>query len=252
METTSIASHPARLGYGPAPAQTPKLLVRNLSAARAKILEILREQSTQRTVQELSGLTNQHENTIREHLDALVAGDLVLRTRPAGNGLGRPAWVYTADTSSEDRGAKNEYVGLAVALAGLISRTSKNPRQDATYAGRSWGLTLMRATPKFKVAPSNVAKNRAKVVALLAELGFSPEADARFAKVNLTRCPLLEAANQFPDVVCAVHLGIVQGALKGLGARTEEIATITLSPFSHPGACQLNFLAKAPRNLENI
>ena len=31
--------------------------------------------------------------------------------------------------------------------------------------------------------------------------------------VRLTRCPLLDAAEQYPDVVCGVHLGIAKGAL---------------------------------------
>jgi predicted ArsR family transcriptional regulator len=54
--------------------------------------------------------------------------------------------------------------------------------------------------------------------------------------VRLTRCPLLEAAHRHPDVVCAVHLGIVRGALDEQGADPSGTA---LAPFAEPGACVL-------------
>ncbi|MDP2774020.1 MAG: hypothetical protein Q8O61_10740, partial [Nocardioides sp.] len=78
---------------------------------------------------------------------------------------------------------------------------------------------------------------RAEVVTLLDDLGFAPEvATDRPADVRLTRCPLLEAAHRHPDVVCAVHLGIVRGALSALGADAEGTR---LLPFAEPGACRL-------------
>jgi predicted ArsR family transcriptional regulator len=85
------------------------------------------------------------------------------------------------------------------------------------------------------------------VVGLLEQLGFAPLADARVGVVKLRRCPLLEAAQQYPDVVCGVHLGVVRGALEELGAdpgRTEQTA---LQPFSEPGACRLDLLPRTAR-----
>jgi predicted ArsR family transcriptional regulator len=98
--------------------------------------------------------------------------------------------------------------------------------------------------PDAVSAPSALARRR-EVVAMLEELGFAPSPDARAAVVRLRRCPLLEAAHDYPDVVCGVHLGIVRGALDELGndpARTERTA---LQPFSEPGACRLDLLPRS-------
>ncbi|MBE7700297.1 helix-turn-helix domain-containing protein [Oerskovia sp. Sa1BUA8] len=78
---------------------------------------------------------------------------------------------------------------------------------------------------------------RHEVVDLLDRLGFAPQADDDAASVALTRCPLLEAAYRNPEVVCAVHLGLAQGALERLGAPREGTS---LLPFAEPGACRLH------------
>ncbi|WP_082609157.1 metalloregulator ArsR/SmtB family transcription factor [Oerskovia sp. Root918] len=78
---------------------------------------------------------------------------------------------------------------------------------------------------------------RHEVVDLLDRLGFAPRADDDAASVALTRCPLLEAAYRNPEVVCAVHLGLAQGALERLGAPREGTS---LLPFAEPGACRLH------------
>jgi predicted ArsR family transcriptional regulator len=75
------------------------------------------------------------------------------------------------------------------------------------------------------------------VVSLFDDLGFAPESDGRASTVRLTRCPLLEAARRYPDVVCAVHLGLTRGALEEYGADTEGAR---LLPFAEPGACVLH------------
>jgi len=67
-------------------------------------------------------------------------------------------------------------------------------------------------------------------------MGFAPEPDHDATEVRLTRCPLLEAAHQQPDIVCSVHLGIAEGALETYGAGTEGLE---LLPFHEPGACLL-------------
>ena len=77
---------------------------------------------------------------------------------------------------------------------------------------------------------------RREVIHLLDELGFAPEQEDGGARVALTRCPLLEAAHRFPEVVCAVHLGIVRGALDEYGA---DATGTDLVPFAEPGACRL-------------
>jgi len=71
--------------------------------------------------------------------------------------------------------------------------------------------------------------------------GVRARACKRLSVVRLTLCPLLEAAHKHPDVVCGVHLGIVRGALEEYGA---DPTGTDLLPFSEPGACRLELLAR--------
>jgi len=221
-------------GLGPRPArrsaQRPAL-----SKSRAALFETLQRQPEPTTLAALIAATGRHENTLREHLEALVGQGLVRRQRAEPTGRGRPAWLYEA--AVDDEGAhRSEYAGLASTLASAIHRTSDSPREDAIHAGMEWGHELARSTNKPKQSKAAVAHRL--VVALLDEIGFAPEYDARRSVVRLTRCPLLEAAHKYPDVVCGVHLGIVRGALETYGG--AEPSRTALFPFSAPGACRLH------------
>ena len=73
-------------------------------------------------------------------------------------------------------------------------------------------------------------------------MGFDPRPDDAHTTLRLTRCPLLEAAEKHPDVICAVHLGIARGAMAEYGA---DDSAVDLLPVAEPGACLLH-LAHGP------
>jgi len=203
------------------------------------VLEALRSATEPATLVALGETTGLHQNTLREHLEALVARGLARRMRAAPSGRGRPAWLYEA--TDPDLGvAGSEYAGLAATLAAHIHRTSRDPREDAVAAGHAWGRELARKAGPPDTAGSAAA--RRKVVALLDDVGFGPETDDRATTAHLTRCPLLETAREYPDVVCGVHLGIVRGALDEYGADSSRT---DLQPFAEPGACRLELLTRA-------
>lgn len=204
---------------------------RPLSRSRAALVERLREQPEPLTLASLVAVTGLHENTLREHLAALVRRGLVRRFRAEPSGRGRPAWLYEL---TDEEPARSEYAGLAAALAATIARTSDDPGRAAAAAGEEWGRDLARDRG---AAPVSAEAARDHVLRLLDDLGFEPEtAPDRPADVRLTRCPLLEAAHRYPEVVCGVHLGIVRGALEEYGA---DPAGSTLEPFAEPGSCRL-------------
>ncbi len=214
-------------GYGPRAEAT----ARPLSVARAALLDRLRDQPEPLTLASLVTATGLHENTVREHLTALVRRGLVRRTSAAPTGRGRPAWRYEL---TDPGPAGSEYAGLATALASAIARTSDDPDAAAAAAGEGWGRDLARDRGAAPLSPA-IARDR--VLRLLGDLGFAPEAVPESpAEFRVTRCPLLEAAHRNPDIVCAVHLGIVRGALTEYGA---DPAGSALAPFAEPGACRL-------------
>lgn len=191
------------------------------------------------TLAELSAATSLHANTLREHLDAL--GGAVRRHAATAHGRGRPAWLYEAVPGGLDQDASgglesgaNANVALATTLANALQRTSRDPRSAGIDAGREWGRTLAQGSATS--AEQNNGETRRRLFGLLADLGFAPEAEAEARSVRLTRCPLLVAARRNPEVVCGVHLGIVQGALRAWGKPSTDASLV---PFAEPGACRL-------------
>ncbi len=241
-----------RPGFGPLPPRASRRRA-HLSTARARILDVLIDQPEPCTVSALSALTRQHPNTIREHLDGLVVQRLAVRESSRAHGRGRPAWLYSAVPEVGSESGAREYAGLASTLAAQIARASGQPRADSIQAGRMWGRDLVRrsraappegAGPPDAAAAHSAVSVRREVVTLLEELGFAPSSDARVSVVKLRRCPLLEAAHNYPDVVCGVHLGVVRGALAELGADPDHTDHTELQPFSEPGACRLDLLPR--------
>lgn len=227
----------AEPGLGPAPPAVDPVVL-GLSPARADILDrLVAAGAAGLAVAEAARQTGLHENTVREHLDALVRAELAERVRAVLRGRGRPAWRYTARPDCTLGNRAREYAALAAALATQIVRTSPEPGPAAVRAGEDWGRGLAAGRPP---AGGGAAGARTRVVELLDTLGFAPRPDAANRTVWLTRCPLLEVARRYPEVVCAVHLGIARGILTAEGAGPDGT---TLLPFAEPGACRLGLAA---------
>ncbi len=199
-------------------------------ASRVRILELLRERGMD--VRELATSLGLHTNTIRSHLDVLSEADLV-RTRSAPQeGPGRPRVIYDLERElPEERGG---YKLLARILASYLSASAPDPGAAAEEAGRAWGRYLSGLPQPFVRVGSEEAIKR--VVALFTELGFQPEAagEGDERRILLHRCPFREAATANPEVVCALHLGLLRGALGELGAPVEATR---LDPLVEPSLC---------------
>ena len=188
------------------------------TAAQARVLSTLREAGRAMTLAQLREATGLHENTLRGHLDALVTTGGASRIRSRSGGRGRPAWAYLA--------REPEYAALALALAsGLDAGRARTLDPAAVRGGRAWGERL-------RTQLGAVDDGRERVLMALAHTGFAPEADGD--TVTLHACPLLEAARAHPAVVCAVHLGLVEGVLgeegAGLRPRPETLGCVVSLP----------------------
>ena len=221
---------PLRLGPLDGAAASPDEI---LPAGQARVLAALRAAAAPLTLAQLSDATSLHVNTLRGHLDALLSRGEVTRTAGPIEGRGRPAWRYAA--LGPDAAPAGELAELAVALAGAVARSSDDPAAQANLAGREWGARLAEQGGAAAVAGSGAADAREATLTVLGRMGFAPQrTDGR--TVRLTRCPLLSAARTEPEIVCGVHLGLVQGLLEALGAPS---AGSDLLPFAEPGACRL-------------
>ncbi|MBI9114725.1 helix-turn-helix transcriptional regulator [Sanguibacter suaedae] len=243
MENNRLVALLPEEPLGPRPARFSGRRRVRLTRAQSDVLAQLVDQPEPCTAGTVAAALHQHTNTVREHLDALVAVGEVERERAEAVGRGRPAWLYRATARAGLSEDAREYASLAAALAGHIARTSSSPAEDATTAGTGWGRDLART----HVGPDDgdAARPLDRLVTVLDSLGFDPEVDTTTdaTDVRLRRCPLLEAAHQHPEVVCGVHLGLARGLLDELGAPSQGTS---LHPFSERGACRLHLPADLP------
>lgn len=242
MTASSVA-----LTIGPRRAQPPRP---RLSSARASVLRTLLAAGGPVTVAALAGQLGQHSNTVREHLDALVADGRVERVRSAPEGRGRPAWLYCPADEDGEHGTPTaellggplgtdgqEYVALAVALIDQVSATSPDPTALARQAGERWGRSLAEERLMTGELEHTEEITSADAVSnILRDLRFTPRPSGETTVTKLTTCPFLDAARRHPEVVCQIHLGIVRGALERLGKNPDDV---DLRPFAAPGACLL-------------
>lgn len=175
-----------------------------------------------------------HPNTVRFHLDTLVDEGRVELAAPDHRGRGRPALLFRA-VRQMDRGGTRRFRLLAEILTiGLAS--DADPGAKALAAGRAWGQRLRPLDDPDK--PVDAEESVDHLVDMLDELGFAPEwraPDGQGEKqLGLRHCPFLELAESSTDVVCPIHLGLMQGALEAWDA---PVAIDRLDAFAEPDLC---------------
>lgn len=179
---------------------------------RDRVAAALHEAPEGLDAQELAGRLGIHPNTARWHLGALAGAGLVSSAPLPQPGRGRPRIVYRAE-SARQPGTRDEYRLLATVLSATLA-AQPDGAAACESAGREWGRYLVPRRPPLARPSDDEA--RATVTTLLADQGFAPEAagDA----VRMRRCPFHDLAESRPEIVCAVHKGLIDGALEELGS----------------------------------
>lgn len=205
-----------------------------LTRSQQAVLDVLRDQPDLVEMEALARHLGRHPNTLRDHLSALVDAGLVVRHQAPVEGRGRPRWLYgAADVDAVDENAE-----LAAALAWRVAHREPNPLAAAREVARHWAQQIIGRHGLERRTTARAG--RAQVVDVLGDLGYAPDPDARLDRVELMRCPLLQVASNVPDVVCNVHLGLVEELMEASGA---DRTRVTLKPFARPGSCSLRLLA---------
>ncbi|MCX5251300.1 helix-turn-helix domain-containing protein [Streptomyces sp. NBC_00201] len=205
-----------------------------LSGRRRAVLDTVQAAGAPLGVNEVADRLDVHPNTVRFHLDALVAQGRVERTVEQPSGPGRPRTVY-APQPGMDRGGTRRYRLLARMLLSQLASAGPGAEAAATDAGRAWGRYLVEQVPPSRRLSADEAVGR--LAAMLDDLGFDPQVadDSEVpGPVRLRHCPFLELAEEYGTIVCPLHLGLMQGALAELRAPVEAVR---LEPFAEPDAC---------------
>ena len=197
---------------------------------RSEVLARLRESDRPLSVQQVAAQTGLHVNTVRFHLDGLVSDGLAERAIEERVIPGRPRILYTV--GAEVPGPRS-FALLAEILTGLVTSLD-GAGPAAIEAGRAWGRHLVdRPAPSQRVDADDAT---ARLDRVLNAIGFQPEVrtGSDGAEVLLHHCPFREVAERHTDVICAIHLGLMQGALGELRA---PLQATSLEPFVRPNLC---------------
>lgn len=195
-----------------------------VSSARAAVLAAIRSRNESWTVKELAERLASHPNTIRGHLAELVAAGLVEPATRSSLGRGRPAERYRASIAIDIDAGVND---LTVALVKQVDALPGGA-EVARRAGRQWGAQI---ASRFE---GPVTTQR--VVDTLDEMGFQPTAHPSVGEdeeILLRACPILSMARRNPDIICNMHLGVVEELLDA----SDDPRSPSLYPMAHPNGC---------------
>src|ERR1700758_5406168 len=201
---------------------------------RREVLRLLRSSPAPMSIAAIADRLGVHANTVRFHLDSLVADDQVEQVEHGRNAPGRPPLMFRA-IRQMDRGGTRHYRLLAEILITALA-AERDPRAKAMAVGRAWGRKLDSTLESLPTEAKSAEEATADLVGLLDELGFAPERRTSNGeqRVGLRHCPFLELAETRASIVCPIHLGLMQGALETWAA---PVTVDRLDAFVEPDLC---------------
>ena len=206
--------------------------VENISgASRSDVIAKLRAAGEPLSVAEIAQLTGLHVNTARFHLDALVRDLVATRIIEERDSPGRPRILYSIRVGTS---GPRSFGLLAEMLTGLIA-SLEGAVSTSLNVGQTWGRQLVERP--VTAEPISADQALASLHGVLDSIGFQPEFSPTpegNVEVRLHHCPFQEVAEKHTNVVCALHLGLMQGALLELGAPIEADS---IKPFVTTDLC---------------
>ncbi|MFZ1163063.1 helix-turn-helix transcriptional regulator [Mycobacterium sp.] len=209
------------------------------SGRRRSVLRVLKAAPDPMGITAIAEVLGVHPNTVRFHLDNLVSEGRVEQVEPGRRGPGRPPLMFRA-TREMDPGGPRHYRLLAEILATSLA-AGRDPRAKALSAGRAWGRRLESPPPHGK--NMGAKKSIDHLIGVLDEIGFAPERrkSGKEQQIGLRHCPFLELAETRTNVVCPIHLGLMQGVLESSAA---PVTVDRLDAFVEPDLCLAHLTLK--------
>ncbi|MEJ5255065.1 MAG: helix-turn-helix domain-containing protein [Acidimicrobiales bacterium] len=161
---------------------------------------------------EIAEILGLHVNTVRPHLERMREVGLLQVEAEARGGVGRPQHRYSLAAGAPSLGLEpSPYPLLATVLL-----------QAAAEAGLDGSELTDAAHEQGRADARRWDADADPIDALMIEqarLGFDPtvvDGDG-CATVAFAHCPFRSLAESYPDLVCSVHCGLVEGLVDELG-----------------------------------
>lgn len=218
---------------------------------RQQVLDALRVSKKSRTVSEIARVLRVHGNTVRFHLESLLADGLieVEEQAPGERPVGRPAVRYRAIARVAPSQMRHTETLVRLFLGDLAADPDGVRR--AEQIGRRWGRSQAEKSEPGPCAPSLHPDVQA-LTSLLGEMGFESDPPTN-SQILVKSCPFLddaqlqrlkeggERARADLPPVCAVHLGVMKGALEQWDA---DLDVNELTPFSRVDRCRIGLIRR--------
>ncbi len=176
---------------------------------------------------EVAEMLDLHPNTVRPHLERMREVGLLEVDADNRGTVGRPQNRYRLAADAPGLGLESSSMRLLASMLAAAAAIGGIDPEAAAEAGRMQGelagdaAGLVRRTPAARC-----------VVALteeLSALGFDPAVgeDGASATIAFTRCPFQALAEVYPDLVCHLHRGMIEGFLDvPEGVRVDAFHTL--------------------------
>jgi len=189
--------------------------------SRARIQQVVEAAAEPLTVEMIADATGLHANTVRGHLDVLLAGDVISREPADSLGRGRPRWLYRAASPKA-----SPFQFLAQALTVQLARADS--AEFADDAAERWSKALpdlpVAFSPDEAVAETTDALNR---------LGFHATASPVGDAISVTACPYAALVDDNP-VICDIHTALVVRLLDQTG---QPVTLDSMDIWARKGMC---------------
>lgn len=189
--------------------------------SRARIQQVIETATEPMTVEMIVEATGLHANTVRGHLDVLLAGDVISREPAESPGRGRPRWLYRAASPKA-----SPFQFLAQALTVQLARADS--AEFAEGAAERWA----KAFPDLPIAfsPDEAVEETTEA---LNRLGFNAIASPVGDAISVTGCPYAELVDDNP-VICDIHTALVVRLLDQTG---QSVTLDSMDIWARRGMC---------------
>lgn len=195
--------------------------------SRGEILQLVSDAPAPVSVEWLCDQTGLHANTVRGHLEVLVAAGRVERSAGERRGRGRPPLLYRSVTHASDL-----YVELVASLKEQLADQMDDSAHRVLVDEAAARWAEVGSDPVEAADTPDAAVERA--AGALDRLGFTADVSPVGDSIVLGNCPYLELVREQP-IICEIHTAL----LKDLLARTGQPVTVTgMEVFPAPGLCR--------------
>lgn len=202
-------------------------------SSKENLLRLITERETAVSIQELCSLSGLHPNTVRTHLDSLLAAGEIEREQAPSQGRGRPLWIYRTAVVKI-----SPYEMLAQILASQLGRA--DDPSLTTRAAKHWAdVAATQGADSAKDCDEAVDQ----VAHSLRNVGFTVSLNSMLDEITITECPYASLVADHPKI-CDVHAALIGELLARSG---QPISTERIDVWARPGVC-VAYLNRKDRN----